>query len=290
MKFIQSVREISDTFDVAVCDQWGVLHDGTNAYPNAAAALTMLAEMGKEIVVLSNSGKRAELNRQRIAARGLPVEAISQVITSGEALWSDLDSERLAFADKGSCRLFPICGKPSDPGEWAEPSERITIASEIDESVDAILLMGLPDGTAPDAYDDEFRAALELSKPLICSNPDKTSPRAGGLVISPGKLADRFREMGGQVIWYGKPNANVFTAVKRCFASIANERFLMIGDSLEHDVAGASQMGFTSAWIRGGIHAEAFANAHTETEILEIASELIGTDDQSPTYSLGLFA
>ena len=46
-RFIQSIREILDTFDVAVLDQWGVLHNGSVPYPHAAEAITLLHEHGK---------------------------------------------------------------------------------------------------------------------------------------------------------------------------------------------------------------------------------------------------
>ena len=89
-RFIQSTREILDTFDVAVLDQWGVLHNGSVPYPHAAEAIALLQERGKHIVILSNSGKRSAINLERIADMGLPTEHISDVVTSGEALRDDL--------------------------------------------------------------------------------------------------------------------------------------------------------------------------------------------------------
>ena len=153
------------------------------------------------------------------------------------------------------------------------------------------MLMGLADGTVVDAYDDVFRIAIHLKTPLICSNPDKTSPRASGLVISPGALADRFQELGGEVVWYGKPNANIYRAVQRSFPEVPSKRFLMVGDSLEHDIAGAQKMGFASAFIRGGIHANDFASASSQTRIMEICDHLVAqTGIQPPDFSLPYFA
>jgi ribonucleotide monophosphatase NagD (HAD superfamily) len=38
----------------------------------------------------------------------------------------------------------------------------------------------------------------------------------------------------------------------------------MVGDSLEHDIAGAANAGWQTLFIRGGIHANAFQSADVE--------------------------
>ena len=153
------------------------------------------------------------------------------------------------------------------------------------------MLMGLPDGSAPDIHDDTFMQAIALNIPLVCSNPDKASPRAGGLVISPGALADRYSEMGGQVVWYGKPYMPVYGAVMRCRVDIMPSRFMMVGDSLEHDIAGAQRAGFRTAWVRGGIHDEAFDGSEDAARLASITEELAEQKHtQPPDFSLHHFA
>ncbi len=290
-RHIQTLRQALGEFDVAVLDQWGVLHDGSTPYPHAASAMTMLARHGKRILVVSNSGKRAALNLARIEGIGLPADTITKVITSGEALWEDLAECRLTIRGSVPRRVYPICDQEDDAHQWAVGCNEIVITATLDASVDAIMLMGLADGTPADAYDEVFRNALELRTPLICSNPDKTSPRASGLVISPGALADRFQQMGGDVVWYGKPHANIYRAAQRSFPELDCNRFLMVGDSLEHDIAGALEMGFASAFVRGGIHANDFTGASSETLITEICDRLVAqTGIRPPDFSLPYLA
>lgn len=286
-QLIQNLKEIVDQFDIVVLDQWGVLHNGTVPYPHAAAAMQMLQQHRKPILVVSNSGKRADLNRQRIQRMGLPVDLISKVVTSGEALWEDITERRLQLNGRTPSTFFAICAKPTDPIDWAAGSDAISIQPELRDSVDAILLMGLPDGTAADAYDSVLTAALDKQLPIICSNPDKTSPRADGLVTSPGALADRYEKMGGTVFWYGKPHSAIYRSVVRTFPETAVDRFLMVGDSLEHDIAGAQKMGFASAFIRGGIHADDFVTANSNKSISSIINQLIEeTKAAGPDFSL----
>ena len=49
-------------FDEFLIDQFGVLHDGMRPYQGAIPCLTKLKELGKNVILLSNSGKRAYAN------------------------------------------------------------------------------------------------------------------------------------------------------------------------------------------------------------------------------------
>ncbi|QDV42970.1 Phosphoglycolate phosphatase [Stieleria neptunia] len=290
-QFIDTLREVLAEFDVAVLDQWGVLHDGTTPYSHAIEAIGMLADHGKEMIVVSNSGKRSELNRARMQRIGLPMDRIGEVVTSGEALWDDIRNGRLTVHGTVPKTLFPICATFRDAIDWGAGCERIELRDTFDESVDAILLMGLSDEAREDDYDGVFDKALADGIPVICSNPDKSSPRAGGLVISPGHLADRFCTMGGEVLWYGKPHAAIYNAVQRAFPDVRPDRFLMVGDSLEHDIGGAQNIGFASALVRSGVHRNDFAKARGNRErrkVIDNLSARMGVIP--PTFCLDCFA
>ena len=287
---IDSLEEVLESFDILVLDQFGVLHNGSICYATACEAMKMLHARGKEIFILSNSGKRADLNLKRIEKMGLPMETISRVITSGEALWQDVNESRIRVAGRIPKHLYPICGHPDDPTLWASGSN-VQITDRIDPSCDAILLMGLPDNTGDKAYDATFQQALEFDLPLICSNPDKTSPRADRFVMSPGALADRYEEMGGEVIWYGKPHAPGFQAVMRYRPELAPSRFLVVGDSLEHDIAGGQNVGFKTTLVRGGIHTSDFANLAGNDQIKATLRSLAEQHRISPPdFSLKILA
>lgn len=288
---IHSLQEILPEFDVAVLDQWGVLHDGTTPYPHAIEAIRMLADHGKELVVVSNSGKRSELNRRRMQRIGLPMHLVGDVVTSGEALWDDIRRGQLVADGNVPGRLFPICAKFQDAVDWSSGCDTIELRDRLDENVDAIMLMGLSDEAKEDDYDEEFDNAIANGIPVICSNPDKASPRDSGLVISPGHLADRFLRMGGEVIWYGKPHVAIYNAVGRTYPTVPVDRFLMIGDSLEHDIGGAQNAGFTSALVRSGVHSNDFRSEWENGELKKAIDQLsTSAAVRPPTFSLEYFA
>ena len=61
---IAGVRELATTHDVFLLDQFGVLHDGREAYADALTCVRELKRLGKEVYVLSNSSRRRRDDRE----------------------------------------------------------------------------------------------------------------------------------------------------------------------------------------------------------------------------------
>ena len=285
-RFIETLDDIADAFDVAVCDQWGVLHEGVSAYEGAAETLDRIAASGKDVVILSNSGKRSSLNLDRLASMGIHTDSLGGIVTSGEALWQDLEDGSLRIDGRTSVSLYPLSAKPEDALVWLEGADRITLAESL-QVADAVLLMGIGDDADLDALESVLARALKLGLPMICSNPDNLSPRGSGLVASAGVLAKHYERQGGQVIYYGKPYVRVFERVAGSYPGVPRNRFLMIGDSLEHDVQGAAESGFKSVFVTGGIHADAF-RIHTSRKARSRALKLLVEEEKTanPTYAI----
>ncbi len=245
---IQTLAEIAHQFDAIVLDQWGVLHDGSTPYLSAPTCLAGLHDAGVRLAVLSNSGKRAAPNAARISSMGFAPELFEVVMTSGEALFHDF-----TISSNRPRSVLPIERARGDAAAWADGLD-ISLPSRV-EDAQAILLMGLPDGTSLDEFDKVLEAALAKNLPLYCSNPDLASPRAGGeLVVSPGALAKSYRDAGGVTHLYGKPHLPIFRTLEATL-NCAPDRLLMVGDSLHHDIQGGSEAGWKTLLIEGGIHA-----------------------------------
>jgi len=251
-ELLDSLDHVADRFGAIVLDQWGVLHDGTQAYPGVIETLTRLRAKGTRLAVLSNSGKRAAPNADRIAAIGYDRGLFDTVMTSGEALWQDMAAGRVQAQT-----LVPITRSPGDAEVWAEGLD-ITLTQTVSQA-DAALLMGLHDD-GPGAAEEILSEAIDLGLPILCTNPDRASPRAGGkTVVSPGALAHAAAENGADVRFYGKPHLPVFRALESAL-HVSPDALLMVGDSPEHDIAGGAQAGWSTLFIRGGLHAAMFPN------------------------------
>lgn len=273
MKIISSLSEIAGEFDVAVLDQWGVLHNGREPYPRAIGALTSLNKFKKPVIVLSNSGKRAAVNIRRICGMGFSEQLIRHVETSGETAWRAFNEKRFPVHRSGRMKLYPISERRLDAEEWAAGNKGVELVSSVD-GADALLLMGLPRESGTEKIAIVFRRAIEHELPLICTNPDKSSPRGSSNIKSPGAASDEYSRLGGRVITYGKPFPEVFEAVRLLLPNVDRRRFLMVGDSIEHDVSGASAAGFSTAFVQMGIHRMEFANCGAEDEIRSAVSML----------------
>lgn len=259
---LDSLAEVAGDFDAVVLDQWGVLHDGTQPYPDAVVAVERLKAAGVTIAVLSNSGKRAGVNLDRIIGMGFAAELFDLVMTSGEALWLDLQHKRSRLA------LYPITAADGDATVWAE-GLNVTLVDDAPYA-DAILLMGLPDQADIAPY-QQILGQSDL--PVYCTNPDRASPRAGGLsVVSPGTLAHAYADQGGDVAFYGKPHLPVFRAVERALGAKPS-RILMVGDSLEHDIAGGNGAGWSTAFVESGLHAKRFTGPDRTATVQALARE-----------------
>lgn len=272
-RLLQSLFEIASDYDAIVLDQWGVLHDGATPYPHAIATLERLSSSGIKFAVLSNSGKRSEPNAKRIQSVGFSSHLFEHIMSSGEALWRDVQSKQITE----TC-FHPIERTPGDAQKWAQDLD-ITLCG-LDQA-DAILLMGLPDGADLLAYTATLDAARAKRLPVYCSNPDFQSPRpGGGLVTSPGALAFTYAQRGGTIALYGKPYEPIFRSLE---TALGTSRLLMVGDSLDHDVKGAAGVGWDSLLIMGGLYAKDFGAGDAQAVLADL---LVEKAAPQPTYMI----
>lgn len=249
---VAGFAELADAFDAIILDQFGVLHDGRQAYPTASACLERLAARGKRLAVLSNSGRRAAHNAAVLERLGLPLPLFDAVITSGEVCWNAL-RERADPFHRALGRRFLLLAEPQDATFL--DGLGYTVVASVD---DADFLLAVTVGTelSVAACEPSLQAGVRRGLPLLCANNDVVRPAGGGLLLdAPGALARRYAELGGTVHAYGKPLRTIFEFCLRHLDGVARERVVMVGDSLEHDIAGARNAGIASVYIAGGIGA-----------------------------------
>ena len=90
----------------------------------------------------------------------------------------------------------------------------------------------------------------EVSKKMICTNPDLVVDRGNVREYCAGSIAKIFQEIGGTVDYFGKPYPLVYNQA----ADIKNKKVLCIGDNLNTDIKGANIQNFNSMLISDGIH------------------------------------
>ena len=262
-QFATGIGAFADRYQGFLLDQWGVIHDGRRALPEAVAALAELKRRGKRLVVLSNSGRRAALNRRRLGEMGLDVAMFDAVVTSGEAAWNLLRHRtQPGFKDLGrSCVLFTIGGDQAVIEDLG-----IEVVERADDA-DFLFNTGLE---IPPRTLDDYRAVLERAMarrlPMVCSNPDRVAPSQGKLITAPGTVAAMYEQLGGTVLYVGKPHAPIYGACLDALDGLEPSEIVAVGDSVEHDIRGANGVGVDACFVTGGIHQDEFPPEATGAE------------------------
>ncbi len=236
---VDRLSALAETFDGVILDQFGVIHDGRALCAGVLDVLEGLQARSVPVAVLTNSGKRAMANRDRLVRMGVPRDRFVDVVSSGEVAW------RLLTTTTPTPRVWPIGQDGEDYG-----FEGLALVNSPHDA-DLILILG---SNAPTTTLDQYRSRLRgLALPAICCNPDLLMLTRNGLVPAPGAIARVYQEMGGQVTWIGKPYPSIYA---EAVALIGHpRRVLCIGDSAAHDVAGARDAGHATLLVMTGVSA-----------------------------------
>ena len=243
---------IAAQFDGFIVDQWGVLHDGVNPYPGAPECLKRLRAHGR-VIVLSNSGKLTAENMRRMAAVGFPRETYDALISAGQDARDAILTRADSFYKELGSRCYALRRSDDDALLSGLGLDFVTRV----EDAEFLLVVSLPESHG---LVDRYRAVLETAVahglPMVCANPDVWRVSGADLAEAPGILARCYEGLGGTVRYHGKPHLPIYLSCLKHFPGIPRGRILGIGDSVEHDIAGARGAGMVSALTAGGIHAE----------------------------------
>jgi HAD superfamily hydrolase (TIGR01459 family) len=253
--FCSGLADLASRYRGFIVDQWGVLHDGARPYADALDCLARLRAAGKQVVLLSNSGKRTAINRARLAEIGIDASLYDAVVTSGEATWQALAGRTEPFfaALGRRCILWSRYGDRSVvQGLPLEVVERV-------EEAEFLLLAGVEDDARLQDFGAHLEAAAARRLPMVCANPDVVAVLPDGRFgTGPGALAHHYEQLGGAVGYVGKPHRPIYQVCLEALGHPPRAKVLTVGDSMAHDVAGGAAMELDTALIMSGIHSRIF--------------------------------
>jgi len=255
MMFSQGLYELMDSYDGFIMDQWGVLHNGIQSYDGVIDALNHLKQRKKQVVILSNSAKRSDENVERLKKLGIKSSHYEAVVTAGEVTWQGLkDQKEAPFKGLGT-RCYLI-SRPDDHSLLNGLD--LEVVSDI-EDAQFILITSFDSAHMKlEDLDPIFKKAVGKRLHAICANPDMVTVYGHEKAIGPGAVAKRYHELGGMAHLIGKPHKTIFRSCLAHFNKVIPSRILMIGDSIQHDIAGAQAVDLDTAFITSGIHSNAF--------------------------------
>jgi HAD superfamily hydrolase (TIGR01459 family) len=252
LPIIAGLGEIAQRYEALVCDVWGVIHNGREAFPGVVDCLRSFRAQGT-VLLLSNAPRPSAPIREQLTGLGVPADAYHAVVTSG-----DLTRRLLAEKAEGG---MPFKVHHVGPDRDLPLFQGLTVERVGMPEAQAIVCTGPFDDTkeGPDDYRDYWREALTRRLPFFCANPDYQVQRGDEIIYCAGALAQDYERQGGQVLYLGKPHQPVYGFVDERLKefsgrSIPRTKWLAVGDGLKTDIAGATAAGIDALLITGGIH------------------------------------
>ncbi len=247
LSIISGIKGLAPDYEAMLCDAWGVIHNGVDLFPGAAAAMTRFREERGPVIILTNAPRPSSIIPGQLDRLGLPRAAYDAVVTSGDATRSEIEALLPAPA-------FRIGPEKDDPLFEGLAINFVPLAE-----AGFIICTGLVDDQreAPDDYRDVLSKAAARDLVMICANPDIVVNWGGRIIWCAGALAKIYEEMGGSVVYGGKPHAPIYrlslAAIEKARgAPVAPSKILAIGDGLTTDIAGANAQNIDAVLVAGG--------------------------------------
>jgi HAD superfamily hydrolase (TIGR01459 family) len=246
---IQGLSLLAPRYDALICDIWGVIHNGREAFPGVVDCLVRFRREQGVVLLLSNAPRPNGPIRDQLSGLGIPAGAYDALVTSG-------DLTRQLIAERAPLKLHHV-----GPDRDLPLFEGLQVIRVAMAEAQAIVCTGPFDDTkeGPDDYRGYWREALQSKLPFFCANPDLVVQRGDQLIYCAGALAQSYEGQGGHVVYLGKPHLPVYDFVERHLASVTGRtiprsKWLAVGDGLKTDIAGAKRAGIDALLITGGIH------------------------------------
>ena len=246
-RLISGLSEIASGHDALICDVWGVVHDGQRHHPAAAEALYRFKEHHGPVVLLTNAPRVPAEVAAQCTSYGLPPDCYDAIVSSGGAAREELARR----AVRKTLQLYYI-----GPDRDLPMIAGLDIARAPIQEAQVALAIGLRDdmNETPEMYAGELQAMRGKGLTMLCANPDLVVHRGERLLYCAGSLAKAYEDLGGDVIYYGKPHRPVYDSA---LAAAGNpKRPLAVGDGLLTDIRGANGAGLEALFIADGVHGE----------------------------------
>ena len=253
MKELNHLSDIYKNYDTFVIDLWGVMHNGMALNQKAIEAIKQLKNQSKKIVFLSNAPRPSSKVINFLLKMNMDSKYLSNVMTSGEAAMHAINKNQFG-------KNFFHLGPPRDTSVFEKVKENKTDI----ESCDFILCTGLFDEYKKDLEFYKKLLKKYVSKKLVCTNPDLTVHKGNIEELCAGSVAKIFEELGGEVVYFGKPYKEVY---RMCFNP--NEKVLAVGDNLRTDIKGANNLKIDCIFISNGVHRDEYKDSSELDSLLE---------------------
>jgi len=303
-------------YDGFILDQFGVMHNGQSALPGAVETVKELAEQGKKLIILSNTSSVSESALAKLPKLGFDPEHFEGAVTSGGEA-----SEHIKNHYQGKKALLFTWASNKASKNFISQCGSMDLAHSVDDA-DYVIAHGTEVWRKSVNDEDEFEGLGNLFESgdmsivdeilneckarklvMINVNPDLITVRPDGShAYMPGTISKSYEDMGGEVVYFGKPHVEHFHACIQVLEEkgLDRDRIVHVGDSLHHDIKGANEAGIASVFVASGVHGselgiEAPSTVEEDTDFQlpelppeEKLQELFEKEGQVPTHVVPL--
>lgn len=254
---------IAENYDVALCDVWGVLHNGLTAHEGAVDALRRFRARGGTVVLVSNAPRPSGWVAVSLDEKTVPRDAWDAIVTSGDVARHMMAERELWSAYHiGPARDLPLLGDERISRVGIDAAPIVAVTGLFDE-----------DTEKPEDYDERLAELKARGLAMICANPDVVVMVGERQLWCAGAIADRYAAIGGETHYAGKPYPAIYEAALGLAGAIRGrdtplERVIAIGDAVRTDLAGATAAGIDCVFIADGIHGDELGRASPDPEKL----------------------
>lgn len=274
-QFPAGLSGVASRYDTILCDVWGVIHNGRAAFTEACDALVKFRAQGGQVSLITNAPVPEAQVVRYFEPLGVPMTAFDLCVSSGDATRAELATH----PDRTVWRMGGDEGWEHDRFLY----DGLGLTFIDNDAADLLLCIGLRDqvNDQPEDYRAELARAVDKGVPMLCANPDKQVRVGGKLYWCAGALASIYEDLGGRVIYPGKPYAPIYQlAIARLTEKGTRpECILCIGDSPATDVRGARLQGFDSLYVGTGLKQH---GADFEAEV----TDLLADYGEQATYAM----
>lgn len=292
-QLIARFADIAPRYRALFCDLWGCVHDGYKPFPEAVAALQAFRAQGGVVVLVSNAPRPKPSVLTQLDRIGVPRDAYDEVITSGDA------TQYAFLSGAAGQKVHHIGPMPKDKPffeEFADPALAELAAQNPISLVplaeaEGIICTGPNEefDETPDDYRPEFLLAKTKGLKMLCANPDIVVDYGDKRIYCAGALAALYEDMGGEVLYFGKPHPPIYDLARRRLSALAGDiadaDILCVGDGINTDVLGGMQENLDSLFLTEGLNAGQFGPA----DALDVGmlTTWLEAEQRNPTYVMG---
>lgn len=285
-QILTGLHEIADRYNGFLLDLWGVLHDGGQPYPKAIECLEKLRAAGKKIALISNAPRQIEQTRRELTAIGFAPHLYDYLMTAGGLTTLALQERKSDQYKNLGHRCFVF-------GHGVEryfDLEKLNIES-VKNPAQATFVLNIAASTVPNvpSYFPLLRQCAEAKLTMLCPDPDMIAIHCGTSYACAGTFCKHYEDMGGHVLYFGKPNPGIFEQAMQAI-DVPKNRAIMIGDGIPTDIKGANATGIDCVLVAGGIHLEELGGKPGAAIQPEQLARFLKQQPYQPTYAMPLLA